>query len=61
MVRKYFYPACTDYECYKHDLAVKLADLKTVNACKQKVLCLPFYGALTDENLNSICKVICDV
>lgn len=58
LTRKYFYPACTDYECYKNDLAVKLADLSVVNDLKHKVLCLPYYGALTADELNTICRVI---
>lgn len=58
LTRKYFYPVCTDYECYKNDLAVKLADLSVVNDLKHKVLCLPYYGALTNEELNIICEVI---
>lgn len=58
LTRKYFYPACTDYECYKNDLAVKLADLSVVNEYKNKVLCLPYYGALTIEELSIICGVV---
>ena len=58
LTRKYFYPACTDYECYKNDLAVKLADLSVVNDLKHKVLCLPYYGSLKLENLETIEKVI---
>lgn len=52
--RKYFYPACHDYECYKNDLAVKLADLSVVDDMKHRVLCLPFYGSLTQEVLRNI-------
>lgn len=58
LTRKYFYPACHDYECYKNDLAVKLADLSTVDEMKHKVLCLPFYGDLEECVLNDICKNI---
>ena len=58
LTRKYFYPACTDYECYKNDLAVKLADLSVVNNLKHKVLCLPFYGSLKPEELESILEVL---
>lgn len=60
LTRKYFYPACTDYECYKNDLAVKLANLSVVNEYKQKVLCLPYYGTLTINELSIICGVIVD-
>ena len=35
LTRKYFYPACNDYECYKNDLIVKLADFSVVDEnCK---------------------------
>lgn len=57
--RKYFYPACHDYECYKNDLTVKLANLGVTDDLKMKVLCLPYYGALKTEDLETICEVIC--
>lgn len=58
LTRKYFYPACNDYDCYKNDLAVKLADLTVVNDLKHRVLCLPFYGSLEEETLDFICNFI---
>lgn len=58
LTRKYFYPACHDYNCYKNDLAVKLADLSVVNDLKHKVLCLPFYGDLQEVILNKIVEII---
>ena len=57
--RKYFYPACHDYKCYKNDLTVKLANLEVTDDLKMKVLCLPYYGALKTEDLETICEVIC--
>lgn len=61
LTRKYFYPACSDYECYKNDLSVKLADLSVVNDLKNKVLCLPFYGNLDKDILDFICEGIKNV
>ena len=52
--RKYFYPACHDYECYKNDLTVKLAELAVVDDLKNRVLCLPFYGGLERDTLQKI-------
>lgn len=52
--RKYFYPSCNDYDCYKNDLTVKLADLKITNDLKNKVLCLPYYGTIDFETMNII-------
>ena len=56
--RKYFYPACHDYECYKNDLSVKLSKLDVVDDLKHKVLCLPYYGDLACEVQKTICEVI---
>lgn len=56
--RKYFYPACSDYECYKNDLTTKLSDLPVTNNLKKKVLCLPFYGSLEEQDLIHICSYI---
>lgn len=56
--RKYFYPACHDYDCYKNDLAVKLSNLQVVDDLKHKVLCLPYYGELTQSTAEKICEVI---
>lgn len=58
LTRKYFYPACHDYECYKNDLAVKLADLSVVDNLKNKVLCLPYYGSLEEEVIEFIIEKI---
>lgn len=54
LTRKYFYPACHDYECYKNDIAVKLADLSVVDDLKNRVLCLPYYGDLEEEIIEFI-------
>ena len=59
--RKYFYPACHDYDCYKNDITVKTARLRTTNDLKTRVLCLPFYGSLDKEVAKHICEVIRNV
>lgn len=56
--RKYFYPACTDYECYKHFVQERDLKLDNVNNFKHRVLCLPFYGELTQEDCNLIVNLI---
>ena len=58
LTRKYFYPACHDYDCYKNDLSVKMADLSVVNDLKNRVLCLPYYGNLEKDVAEYICKKI---
>ena len=56
--RKYFYPACHDYECYKNDITVKTARLRTTDDVKKRVLCLPFYGNLDKQIAEYICGVL---
>lgn len=56
--RKYFYPACHDYDCYKNDITVKTARLRTTDDLKHRVLCLPFYGSLDKKIAAHICEVI---
>lgn len=58
--RKYFYPACSDYDCYKNDLSVKLAKLPVTNNLKNKVLCLPYYGGLEKETAEYIVSKLGD-
>ena len=59
--RKYFYPACHDYDCYKNDITVKTARLDVTNDLKSRVLCLPFYGSLDEKVAKHICEVIRNV
>ena len=54
--RKYFYPPCTEYECYQN--LGSRESLPVTYEIADKVLCLPFYGALGCENANIICDVI---
>lgn len=61
LTRKYFYPACHDYECYKNDITVKTARLRVTDDLKHRVLCLPYYGDLEHEVVNLICEVICQI
>ncbi|MDR1474886.1 MAG: DegT/DnrJ/EryC1/StrS family aminotransferase [Endomicrobium sp.] len=58
MVRKYFYPACSDYECYKDLASSKHENLPVTNDIKNRVLCLPFYGELSLEDTKDIFKIL---
>ncbi|MDR1695221.1 MAG: DegT/DnrJ/EryC1/StrS family aminotransferase [Endomicrobium sp.] len=61
MTRKYFYPICSDYECYKGLPSSSKENLPVTNEIKNKVLCLPFYGNLDFETLKIICKTLMPV
>ncbi len=56
--RKYFYPLTSTYECYEgkfdpHETPVALQ-------ISQQVLTLPLYADLALEDVDRICKIICD-
>lgn len=56
--RKYFYPLCSDYDCYRDLKSSRIENLPVANDIKNKVLCLPFYGSLNSEIVEMICAVI---
>ena len=59
--RKYFYPLCTEYECYR-DLPSSAPGLLPVAAeAACQVLCLPIYGSLSLTACDAICDMIREI
>ena len=56
--RKYFYPLCSDYTCYKHLPSASSANLPVANKIVKEVLSLPFYGGLTLNDVEMICSIL---
>lgn len=56
--RKYFYPLCSDYECYKKSSTARLPDLPIAQKVVQEVLALPLYGHLPLDDVKTICDLI---
>ena len=54
--RKYFYPLCSDYDCYRH--LPSSQHLPVAQQAVTEVLALPFYGALTNDEANRIALAI---
>lgn len=52
--RRYFYPLCSDFHCYKNAPSSHPDNLPVAHAIAEKVLCLPFYGELAEHD----CAVI---
>lgn len=52
--RKYFYPLCNDFKHFKH---IK-SDVPNSVKISKEILCLPYYGDLTEEDIERICKII---
>jgi dTDP-4-amino-4,6-dideoxygalactose transaminase len=59
--RRYFYPLCSNYECYNKIPSAKKTLLPIANEVSQEVLCLPFYRTVSDNTVKTIHKVIADI
>jgi len=59
--RKYFYPLCSDYECYRHLPSADPARLPVARAAASQVLCLPLYGQLDPAVVNTICDIVLSI
>ncbi|MCB0170100.1 MAG: DegT/DnrJ/EryC1/StrS family aminotransferase [Anaerolineae bacterium] len=56
--RKYFYPLCSDYACYRQLPSANPANLPIAHKVAKEVLCLPFYGGLSEEDVQKICEIL---
>jgi len=59
--RKYFYPLCSDYSCYKQLPSSKPENLSVAHKIVKEVLCLPLYGDLSLNDVKTICTMIKDL
>lgn len=56
--RKYFYPLCSDYTCYRQLPSSLPANLPIAHKVVKEVLCMPFYGGLSVEDVERICTIL---
>lgn len=56
--RKYFYPLCSNLQCYRYLRSSEKAKLPVANAVADSVLALPLYGELSIDEVAYICSVI---
>jgi dTDP-4-amino-4,6-dideoxygalactose transaminase len=56
--RKYFYPLCSEYVCYRQLASAARENLPNAYKVVDEVLCLPFYGDLTETDIERICSLI---
>ncbi|EPX84968.1 DegT/DnrJ/EryC1/StrS family aminotransferase [Salipiger mucosus] len=56
--RKYFWPICTDYDCYRGMPVASLQDTPVVEQAKTTLLCLPFHSGVTSEHVQVVTEVI---
>ena len=58
LARKYFYPLCSDYACYRHLPSADPSGLPVARQVADEVLALPFYGGLGQDDVERICAII---
>ena len=56
--RKYFFPLCSDYPCYRHIPSAEPSNLPVANKVTKEVLCLPLYGGLCVDDIEQICNIL---
>jgi len=56
--RRYFYPLCSDYNCYRSLPSAAGSSLPVAQRVSREVLALPFYGELGESNVHRICDII---
>jgi dTDP-4-amino-4,6-dideoxygalactose transaminase len=58
MTRKYFYPLCSEYDCYRHLPSSNPSGLPEAHRVAREVLAMPFYGGLTADDVERICTIL---
>ena len=52
--RKYFYPLCSDYPCYRHLASAAPSALPVAREAAGQVLCLPLHAGVAPEQAAAI-------
>lgn len=55
--RKYFYPLCSQFQCYRQYLSSSPENLPVAEKITKEVLSLPLYGDLKFEDIHKICDI----
>ncbi|NPV91611.1 MAG: DegT/DnrJ/EryC1/StrS family aminotransferase [Firmicutes bacterium] len=58
ITRKYFYPLCSDFQCYKYLPSSSRQHLPAANRVADTVLALPLHGRMLDSDVEKICAII---
>ena len=58
LTRKYFFPLCSEYPCYRELPSSAPANLPVAHRAVREVLCLPLYGTLPLDAVDRICDFL---
>lgn len=56
--RRYFWPICTDFKCYRGSVIYSVHKTPIVEMIKDRVLCLPFHSGVSRSHINKIEQVL---
>ena len=56
--RKYFWPICTDYDCYRGMPIISRNHAPVADQVKTTLLCLPFHSGVTPHHIDVIAEAI---
>jgi dTDP-4-amino-4,6-dideoxygalactose transaminase len=56
--RKYFYPLCSQFQCYRQHSSATLDNLPVAESISKEVLSLPLYGNLEPQDIKHICDIL---
>jgi dTDP-4-amino-4,6-dideoxygalactose transaminase len=59
--RKYFYPLCSEYTCYKQLPSSSAINLPVANQVVREVLSMPLYGELSTSDIERICDILKEI
>lgn len=59
--RRYFWPICTDFDCYRDWPIASVHDVPVVNSIKDRVLCLPFHSGVLAYHIEIIAEVLAEL
>lgn len=57
VVRKYFFPLCSNYSCYHSLPSAKIEMLPNANRLASRILCLPLYDEMDEEAVDKVMEV----
>ncbi|ADY55853.1 DegT/DnrJ/EryC1/StrS aminotransferase [Syntrophobotulus glycolicus DSM 8271] len=56
--RKYFYPLCSNFQCYKDLPSASETKLPIANKTANSILALPLHGRMCESDVKKICTII---
>lgn len=56
--RKYFYPLCSNFQCYRDIPSASVSNLPIANRIAETVLALPLHGRMLNSDVENICDMI---